>query len=102
MLTVSKGALPEVLPGPAPPAAPVRAVLPMALAERVELPMKALPLVMPYSPSVSPSRSSALNACCAEEERRQRLIMECHEAQLCFWFLVLTRVAVHRIAICMT
>ena len=36
----------------------------MALPVRVEPPTKALPVAMPYSPSASPSRSSALSACC--------------------------------------
>lgn len=62
ILRASKGGLLEVAPAPAAPRG--RAVLPIALAERVELPMKALPLVMPYSPSASPSKSSALSACC--------------------------------------
>ena len=55
MLSVSKGRL-EVAPGPI---VVERVVLPIALAERVD-PRNALP-----SPSASPSRSSALKACCA-------------------------------------
>ena len=54
MLSASKGR-PEVAPGPA---VVERVVLPIALAERVD-PRNALP-----SPSASPSRSSALKACC--------------------------------------
>jgi len=62
ILKASRGGLLEVAPAPAAPRG--RAVLPIALAERVELPMNALPVAMPYSPSPSPSRSSALSACC--------------------------------------
>ncbi len=62
ILRASRGGLLEVAPAPA--AARGRAVLPIALAERVELPMNALPVAMPYSPSPSPSKSSALSACC--------------------------------------
>jgi len=62
MLRASKGGLLEVAPAPAAPRG--REVLPIALAERVELPTNALPVAMPYSPSPSPSKSSALSACC--------------------------------------
>ena len=59
MLSVSKGLL-EVAPSPI---TAERVVLLIALPERVA-PINALALVAPYSTSASPSRSSALNACC--------------------------------------
>ena len=58
-LSVSKGRL-EVAPSPT---VVERVVLPITLADRVD-PRNALPLVAPYSASASPSRSSALKACC--------------------------------------
>ena len=73
ILRASKGGLLEVAPAPAAPRG--RAVLPIALADRVELPMKALPLVTPYSPSASPSKSSALSACCTHSKVVKTLLI---------------------------
>lgn len=71
MLTASRGR-PEVDPIPIPAE---RVVLPMTLAERVD-PRNALLLAAPYSASASPSRSSALKACCRGKTTLQGMIQQ--------------------------